>query len=163
MVQEEVEQFIDSYMRALEEHSKTLQLQVIKARDVKIQALEYQQLELERRIENVNDAVQFAEDILSEGTDVEVLSFVDPLLRRLEWCSNTEGLFEMRTSESLKLLKEEKATVCGHSDFQLFGIISTQCVEPQYCIIHAEGKSKICILHKIFNKILNDFLKFTKV
>lgn len=139
MVQDEVEQFIESYIRAVEEHRQTLQLQVMKARDVKLQAIACQQLELERRVENVNDAVQFAEDILAEGTDVEVLSFVGPLLKRLEWCSNTEELYETRTSENLKLLKEELSLRCGSGDYQLYGVISTQCIEPQFCVVNTDG------------------------
>lgn len=125
-------------MRAVEEHRQTLQLQVVKARDVKIQALASQKLELEKRAENVNDAVKFAEDILSEGTDVEVLSFVGPLLKRLEWCSNTDGLLDSRVSEDLELVKEEKSVKYGN--YKLFGVISTQGVEASLCVIDPECK-----------------------
>lgn len=71
-VHEEVDQFIDSYISALEEHRRTLQVQVQEAHEAKLNMIHAQQLELERHEENTQNAVSFAEDLLAESSDIEV-------------------------------------------------------------------------------------------
>lgn len=75
-VHEEVDQFIDSYISALEEHRQSLQLQVQEAHDAKLHMIHAQQLELERHAEDTRNAVSFAEDLLAESSDIEVVSIL---------------------------------------------------------------------------------------
>jgi tripartite motif-containing protein 45 len=72
-VRAEVDQFIDSYISALEEHRQSLQVQVQEAREAKLHMVHAQQLELERHAEDTRNAVSFAEDLVSESSDVEVI------------------------------------------------------------------------------------------
>jgi tripartite motif-containing protein 45 len=72
-VRNEVDQFIDSYISALEEHRRSLQMQVQEAREAKLHMVHAQQLELERHAEDTRNAVSFAEDLLSESSDIEVI------------------------------------------------------------------------------------------
>lgn len=72
-VRDEVDQFIDSYISALEEHRRSLQMQVQEARESKLHMVHGQQLELERHLEDTRNAVSFAENLLSESSDIEVI------------------------------------------------------------------------------------------
>jgi tripartite motif-containing protein 45 len=72
-VRDEVDQFIDSYISALEEHRQSLQMQVQKARESKLHMVHAQQLELKRHAEDTRNAVSFAEELLSESSDIEVI------------------------------------------------------------------------------------------
>jgi tripartite motif-containing protein 45 len=76
-VRDEVDQFIDSYISALEEHRQSLQIQVQEAREAKLHMVHTQQLELERHAEDTRNAVSFAEDLLSESSDVEVYFYFE--------------------------------------------------------------------------------------
>jgi tripartite motif-containing protein 45 len=72
-VRDEVDQFIDSYIAALEEHRQSLQMQVQEARETKLHMVHAQQLKLERHAKDTRNAVSFAEDLLSESSDIEVI------------------------------------------------------------------------------------------
>nr|CAD7206310.1 unnamed protein product [Timema douglasi] len=71
-VQAEVQRFVELYMSALEEHGRSLQLQVQQARETKLQNLHSQQLNLQRCGEDARTAVRFAEDLLTDGSQIEV-------------------------------------------------------------------------------------------
>lgn len=72
-MRDEVDEFIDSYISALEKHRQSLQMQVQEAREAKLHMVHTQQLELERHAENTRNALSFAEDLLSESSDIEVI------------------------------------------------------------------------------------------
>ena len=71
-VQQQVNQFIDSYIVALEEHRRILQQQVQDARDAKLQVVQLQQMQLEKHAEDTRTAITFAEELLTEASDIEV-------------------------------------------------------------------------------------------
>lgn len=71
-IQSEIDRYIDSYIRALEDHRRTLQMQVAKARESKLQALRNHQEEAERRTKGASHALRFGEELLAEGSEVEV-------------------------------------------------------------------------------------------
>ncbi|XP_021939856.1 tripartite motif-containing protein 45 isoform X2 [Zootermopsis nevadensis] len=143
-VHEEVDQFIDSYISALEEHRRTLQVQVQEAHEAKLHMIHAQQLELERHAKDSQNAVSFAEDLLAESSDIELLSLVVPVLHRLEWCCTAIGssLMEPRVSECLRFLPNETAEkIKGHA---LFGIITTQVISHQHCTLNVNSLMDVC-------------------
>nr|CAD7438121.1 unnamed protein product [Timema bartmani] len=71
-VQGEVQKFLELYMSALEEHGRSLHLQVQQARESKLQTLHSQQVNLQRCGEDARTAVKFAEDLLTDGSQIEV-------------------------------------------------------------------------------------------
>ncbi|XP_023720662.1 tripartite motif-containing protein 45 isoform X3 [Cryptotermes secundus] len=149
-VRDEVDQFIDSYISALEEHRRSLQMQVQEARESKLRMVHGQQLELERHLEDTRNAVSFAENLLSESSDIELLSLVVPVLHRLERCCTAVGsggggannLLEPRVSECLQFLRSETAGKL--KDYSLFGIITTQTISHQYCTLNIESLMDVC-------------------
>lgn len=139
-IQTEIDRFIQSYLTAVEEHRSKLQLQVNQAKEERLQILEKQKKDILKRLNDTNDVVVFVDELLTEGTDVEILSFVKPILRRLEMCSKNERLPELKVSDSLQFLPEEVAenteNICP-----LYGVVTTQMVSPKHCtILHQDGK-----------------------
>lgn len=138
-VQDEVGKFMGSYIRAVEEHHRRLDDQINQAREEKLQSVELQQMEVQKRLRDVKDVVVFTDELLTEGTDVEVLSFVKPILKKLERYSKLEPLPEIRITENLQFLPQEivdrSENICP-----LYGIITTQTVSPKHCILNQEGK-----------------------
>lgn len=94
--------------------------------------------ELQSRMKNAKDATAFIDELLNEGTDVEVLSFAKHVLKKLESCTGDENR-ELRISDSLQFLPTEIAQNSG-SSCPLYGVITTQTVSPKHCILNTEGK-----------------------
>lgn len=81
----------------------------------------------------------FIDELLNEGTDVEVLSFAQPVLKTLETCTALQKpQADLRTSDSLQFLPHEAATESG-SSYPLYGVVTSQVVSPRNCIIVTEG------------------------
>lgn len=88
---------------------------------------------------NAKDVATFIDELLNEGTDVEVLSFAQPVLKKLETCTTLENKrLELKLSESLQFLPNEAVT--GGGTFPLYGVVTTQTVSPKHCIISTEGE-----------------------
>lgn len=137
-IQSEIERFIQSYILAVEEHRAKLQHQVEKAKEERLQILEKQKKEVFKRLSDTNDVVSFVDELLSEGTDVEILSFVKPILKRLEMCSKCDSRIpEVRISESLQFLPEEIAVEeeDGSSICPLYGVVTTQMVSHKHSVV----------------------------
>lgn len=109
---------------------KEEQLQILKTRDD----------ELEMKINEAKHTTKFAEDILKEGTDIEILTFIDAILTKLHTISILEeDLIAPKLTENVQFLENEiKEDVTNK--FALYGVLSTQKVSLEYCIIKKEGK-----------------------
>lgn len=149
-----MERFIESYSAALEEHRRSLQRQIQEARAAKLQLVEAHARQLHSRADQAATAVAFTEDLLAEASDVELLTLVSPVLRRLEWCCNNGAngsLMEPHVSDCLQFLPEEG---CGRiKSHTLFGVITTQTVSPQHCTLNTDTLM-ICRQHKKAEAVL---------
>ncbi|KAG8227517.1 hypothetical protein J437_LFUL002406 [Ladona fulva] len=162
-VEEEVDCFVDSWIRSLEEHRRVLHAEARRARDSKLEALRSRRMGLERRAESISVAVRFADELLTEATDAELLGLAGPLIRRLEWCrasaeaagsgggrgtsrspfSASPG--EQSSATSLQFLPAERAgSINGH---EMYGVVTAQTVCPAKCRIFAEGLAN-CRQHR---------------
>ncbi|XP_017777155.1 PREDICTED: tripartite motif-containing protein 45 [Nicrophorus vespilloides] len=133
----EIESFMEDYVRAVEEHRKNLHQQLLEARNEKQQLIDRSRDDLQRRLKDARDAVAFADELLREGTDVEVLSFVKPIMRRLEHCYKLDGGRDLSASGSLQFLPKEMAT--SDTCCPLYGVITAQTVSVKHCILHTNG------------------------
>lgn len=89
---------------------------------------------------NARDVAAFIDELLNEGTDVEVLSFAQPVLKKLESCTAVEKVpIDLKMSSSLQFLPHE--SVMGTGSFcPLYGIVTTQIVFPKNCVLITEGE-----------------------
>ncbi|KAH8282465.1 hypothetical protein KR054_007819 [Drosophila jambulina] len=171
-IQSQVERYIQSYMEALEVHRRTLLQQISRARESKVEVVLKQQLDLEKRTQQAMEAVRFSQELCEIGADVEILSFVGILLRRLEFCQQFKPpvdpkvgdiipisiiivLYSFQISDSLHFLPKIRApSTKDQRDIPLYGIITMQVVEPGLCTLQWEGFSQLR-LHKKADLLLH--------
>lgn len=118
-------------------------------REEKITLITVQQKELEKRISEAQNTVSFTEELLTEGSDIEILTFLNTILKKLETYNkvyvqhgNTDKAIMMapRISESLHFLPTETVQYGGDINIPLYGTVTTQTVAPNQCILHKEGE-----------------------
>ncbi|XP_053958790.1 uncharacterized protein LOC128863584 [Anastrepha ludens] len=142
--QMQIETFIRQYFEAIEVHRKTLLQQVHRARESKVEMILEQQLDLEKRNNESIDALRFAQELTDNGSDVEVLSFLNILLRRFEYCQQFKMPVDPKISESLHFLPHIRAPATkAQNDIPLFGIITMQTVDSSLCTLQWEGFSQL--------------------
>lgn len=146
--QSEVEQFLSEYFQALEVHKNTLLNQISRARENKMEVLLARQADLDRRCVEATTAITFAEELLNEGTEIEKLSFVGILNKRLEHCQKSESSMELKVNDSLQFLPEVKApSNKAQNNIPLYGIITTQTASPKLCCLEkTDGKLNFILI-----------------
>ncbi|CAH1118013.1 unnamed protein product [Phaedon cochleariae] len=137
-VRDEVETFVDAYTRSVEEHKVGLLAQIRQVREEKLQTISKERAKLQQRIRDAKDIAYFIEDLLSDGSEIEVLSFLNPIISKIEKCDNFEQPTDLRLSGSLQFLKEE-AVRCPKDVFTVYGVLTTQSVSPDHCHLNVEG------------------------
>ncbi|KAJ8958949.1 hypothetical protein NQ318_019720 [Aromia moschata] len=137
-VQSEVEKFIEDYIRSVEEHKLGLLEQIRQVREEKLQRISQEKMKLQRRIKDARDVAYFLDELLSEGTDVEVLSFVNPVMSKMERCEKSEPTREMSYCQSLQFLPEETVK-CPDSFYAVYGVLTTQNVSLKNCRLSVES------------------------
>ncbi|XP_053672145.1 tripartite motif-containing protein 45 [Anopheles nili] len=149
-VQREVDAFVDEYVAALEEHRRTLAAQIGDIRQAKMEMVMAQKLDLERRSQHASAAIEFAEELLSEGSDVENLLFVSVLLKRFEQCLKPSRALDSTVTDTIQFLADEEAPSARvQTGVPLFGIVTTQKADPrQSGIEHAAGELATLKAHK---------------
>lgn len=128
-------------MKALEIHRKTLLTQICRAKEAKIVAIKDQQVDLSKRASDADTVIKFTDELLANGSEIEILSFVGILLRRFEYCQNSKIPLDPKTSDTLKFLKEVRAPIAKSENnviIPLYGIITTQIAVPKYCTLQSD-------------------------
>ncbi|XP_050321929.1 uncharacterized protein LOC126754082 [Bactrocera neohumeralis] len=147
-IQAQIEVFMRQYLEAIEVHRKTLLQQVHRARETKVEMILEQQLDLEKRNNESKEALLFAQELTECGSHVEVLSFLNILLKRFEYCQQFKMPTEPRFTDTLQFLPHIRAPpMKAQNDIPLFGIITMQTVEPSLCTLQWEGFTQLR-LHK---------------
>lgn len=123
-VQSEVEHFLTDYFQALELHQITLLNQISRARENKIEMIKINQIELEKRSQDAKNVIEFTQDLLAGGSDIEIMTFVSILIKRFDKCQQAGN---DNISDSLRFLPEVRApSTKPQNSIPLFGIITTQ-------------------------------------
>ncbi|XP_058823512.1 E3 ubiquitin-protein ligase TRIM45 [Topomyia yanbarensis] len=135
-VQQDVEAFIDEYAEALDEHRKSLLKQIDDVREAKLEMIIAQQAELEQRSQNARTAIDFAEEIINEGNEVENLVFVSILLKRLQHCIKSNRTLDFKVTDTLEFLPDEVAPCAKvQNRIALYGVVTTQKADPRKCTL----------------------------
>lgn len=113
-------------------------MQIHQTKTQKRLRIEKRRNELQNRMKNAKDATAFIDELLNEGTDVEVLSFAKHVLKKLESCTGNEST-DLSISDSMQFLPTEIVQNSG-SCCPLYGVITTQTVSPKHCNLNTEGK-----------------------
>lgn len=108
-------------------------------KEEKLQDIAQEKLKLQKRIRDARDVAYFLDDLLSDGTEAEVLSFVNPIMSKIEQCDNFKPDNELKLSGSLQFLPEESIK-CPNNIYTLYGVVSTQTLSPDHCLLNFGGK-----------------------
>ncbi|XP_031343553.1 tripartite motif-containing protein 45-like isoform X2 [Photinus pyralis] len=148
-VKQEVERYMDVYLSEIERHRQRLCDQIQDAQRENLDCIAVQQAEIQRRLRDAKEVVIFTDDLLTEGTDVELLSFVRTLLKRLERYSELELSHNWKVPDNLQFLPDEIAKDVSEDLCPIYGVITTQTVSPQNCVLQLEGLENIRIGKKM--------------
>ncbi|XP_018336664.1 tripartite motif-containing protein 45-like [Agrilus planipennis] len=146
-VQSEIEQFIDSYIKEINNHKAYLTNQVNQAKEERLRVIEQHQIALQKRLKEAKDVVTFTDELLSEATDVELLSFVKPISKKLDQCNRLKKVNNLKVSDSLQFLPEEIAPN-NDGNCVLYGVVTTQSVFPKNCVLNVEGLQQLRVGQK---------------
>ncbi|XP_044266934.1 tripartite motif-containing protein 45 isoform X1 [Tribolium madens] len=143
-VQAEIEEFIEKYIKSVEEHRKKLLQQVIQTQTEKLQEIGKCKTMLHKRVREARDVAFFLDELLSEGTDVEVMSFLKPVMSKIDKCGKRDvgKVTDLSLTGSLLFLPEEVVQY-SQDCCPLYGVVTTQTVAPSHCVISTEGLSNL--------------------
>ena len=143
-VRQEVEAHLFDYQKALDHHRNTLLLQVQRAREMKVASIQSQSADLEKRSAEAKAAIEFTEMVMQNGSDIEIMSFVGMILKRFEYCEKSTVPLDANVSDSLRFLPEIRApATSAQNNIPLFGIITTQTADPNFCTIEGVGLTNL--------------------
>ncbi|XP_038211171.1 tripartite motif-containing protein 45 [Zerene cesonia] len=141
-VEAEIRAWSEEYKRAVEAHGRALVAAAARARSACRLRVDTNARLLDERALHALDAVRFAEELLSEGKDEEILSLSGPVSRRLERLTELQPLSDAPRCE-LRFARDAPATnaVNGGSDadFRLVGALLTHAADPDKCVLNTEG------------------------
>lgn len=142
--------FLAEYLAALDAHRRTLQTQIIRARESKLQTIADHQSDLAKRCADARTAIQFAEDLLATANDTEILTFSGILLKRFEHCQRSRDFLDPRTTDALTFLPEIQAPfTMDQKNIPMYGIITTQTAAPRLCSVATDGLMQLRVHRKV--------------
>ncbi|XP_019547887.2 E3 ubiquitin-protein ligase TRIM45 [Aedes albopictus] len=148
-VQRDVEGYIDEYIAALEDHRKMLLKQIGEVREAKMAMIMAQKVDLEQRSQNARTAIDFAEEIINEGNEIENLIFVSILLKRFEQCLRSNRALDFKVTDTLEFLPDEMTPCCRlQNRIPLYGIITTQKADPRKCSLENSAELGCLKVHR---------------
>ncbi|KAL0848863.1 hypothetical protein ABMA28_013271 [Loxostege sticticalis] len=133
-VESEVQAWAEQYRRAVEAHGRSVCMAATRARDRYRLRVEEKTRELHDRAQQAVDAVKFAEEVLSEAKEDELLSLSGAVSRRLERLTELQPLAEPPRCE----LRFAPTAPSAH-DPTLVGRLLTQATDPEKCVLNTEG------------------------
>ncbi|XP_022820613.1 tripartite motif-containing protein 45 isoform X3 [Spodoptera litura] len=133
-VESEVHEWAAQYRRAVDAHTRGLCAAAARARRAHRHALDHSTTALGDTARHAADAVRFAEELLSEGKEDELLSLSGPVLRRLERVTELQPLSEPPRLE-LRFAPRAPAT----HDPTIFGRLLAHAPDPEMCVVNTEG------------------------
>ncbi|KAJ8729695.1 hypothetical protein PYW08_001276 [Mythimna loreyi] len=133
-VESEVQEWAAQYRRAVDTHTRTLCASAARARERHQQRLDQKSRALDERARHAVDAVRFAEELLIEGKEDELLSLSGPVLRRLERLTELTPLADAPRLE-LRFAPRAPAT----HDPTIFGRLLAHAPDPDMCVVNTEG------------------------
>ncbi|OWR45195.1 hypothetical protein KGM_201569 [Danaus plexippus plexippus] len=133
-VESEIRLWSEEYRRSLETHARALCAGAVRARARYRARATRQLLQLEQRAEHAREAVKFAEELLSEGKEDEILSLSGPVLKRLQNLTELQPLCEAARCE----LRFAPNAPAAHNP-SLVGRLYTMGPDPQQCVLDTDG------------------------
>uniref|UniRef100_A0A8C8RYS6 RING-type E3 ubiquitin transferase n=1 Tax=Pelusios castaneus TaxID=367368 RepID=A0A8C8RYS6_9SAUR len=133
----EIHTFADGYIRAIEEHRDRLLKQL---EDLKVQKetlLHLQKVQLEQLLMDMRTGVEFAEHLLTSGSDLEILNTKGVVASRLRKLNKVDYSVRPGVGDRIQFSASEKAGQC--CGYEVFGTILNKAIDPAKCVLQGEG------------------------
>ncbi|XP_067896838.1 E3 ubiquitin-protein ligase TRIM45 isoform X2 [Heterodontus francisci] len=137
MITEEINNFTENYIRALEKHRNRLLKELEELRVQKENSLNLQQIQLEQILADMKTGVDFTEHLLTNGSHVEILLTKYVVINRLKQLNNISYSTHPGEDDGIRFQPQERAGQCD--GFEVFGIVVTKAVDPTKCVLQGEG------------------------
>lgn len=125
--QNEIEMFLKDYFEALEAHKTALLRQICKMKEMKSLSILEQQEYLTKRSNELNQANQFAENLLENGNEIEILTFIGVLQNRFEWCKKWEMPLDPKVSHSFGFIRDIRAPITPQQhNIPIYGVLVSE-------------------------------------
>lgn len=126
----EIEIFLKDYFEALEAHRESLFRQIIKAKELKSMSIMEQQEYLQKRANESKQANLFAENLLQNGNDIEILTFIGILQNRFDFCQKVKIPAEPKISDTFEFIREIRAPIIPQQhNIPIYGVLATQEID----------------------------------
>lgn len=115
--------------------------QISRTKEIKFNSIKDQQFDLSKRASEADAVIKFTDELLLNGNEIEILSFVGILLRRFEYCQKSKIPLDSKTSDTLKFLPEVRAPIAKSENnviIPLYGIITTQIAVAKFCTLQSD-------------------------
>ncbi|XP_052757923.1 tripartite motif-containing protein 45 isoform X2 [Galleria mellonella] len=133
-VEREVCAWAERYVRAVSAHARAVRAAAARARHAHRARMRRRRRALRDRALHAHHAVNFAEELLSEAKEDELLSLSGAVLRRLERLTELQYLSEVPKCE----LRFAPTAPAAH-DPTLVGRLLTQAPDPDKCVLNTDG------------------------
>lgn len=126
----EIEIFLKDYFEALDAHRESLFRQIIKAKELKSLSIMEQQEYLQKRAHESKQANSFAENLLENGNDIEILTFIGILQNRFDFCQKAKIPAEPKISDTFQFIREVRAPITPQQhNIPIYGVLATQEID----------------------------------
>lgn len=125
----EIEIFFKDYCEALKLHKESLLRQISRAKELNTLAIIEQQEYLQEQQHESKYASQFAENLLRNGNDFEILTLVGVLKNHFDVCQkvNIQAKSNLRNFEFLR--KVQASTTSQQYNIPIYGILAAHDID----------------------------------
>ncbi|XP_078605626.1 E3 ubiquitin-protein ligase TRIM45-like isoform X2 [Branchiostoma floridae x Branchiostoma japonicum] len=136
-VANEVQQYTDSYVKALLMHRDALLDRIDQLREAKERNLRMHRVQLEAILADFSTACDFTSKALQDGSDVELLMVKPVVMKRLQELNHMKYNVKPKEDDFMKFYPKQPAGMCN--GFEVFGGISAKSVDPGKSTAKGEG------------------------
>lgn len=98
-----------------------------------------QQEYLRERVQESKVVNLFADNLIKNGNDTEILVFISILQHRFEHCQKSKMSIDPKIPDAFKFLREIRAPATQQQhNIPMYGIIATQIADPQFSTLEIE-------------------------
>lgn len=116
-------------MKALEAHKETLSRQITKGKEMQSSSIKEQQDHLIKQATDLKQANRFAQNLLDNGNDTEILTFIGILQKRFDSFQMPQNMLriDLQNLDTMRFLRDARAPTAPHqNDIPIYGIVNTE-------------------------------------
>uniref|UniRef100_A0A0B7AQR5 B-box C-terminal domain-containing protein n=2 Tax=Arion vulgaris TaxID=1028688 RepID=A0A0B7AQR5_9EUPU len=145
-VRDEVNDFMDTYVEAIEKHRKQLLTQIKSLVEDTERSVDATQLQLQQVRADVEQTCLFIGELLTSGTDVEILSLKKLLTHRLTSLHEVSRETQFKQHGVMRFCPTAKGDIINN--FQMFGRVIVNQASAAESFLYGKGLTTSCVSKK---------------